>query len=160
MGPRDRLPLPGARAYDGRVTLVARRGIALAGAALWLAVGCYGGDHLGFVPCQASDPCDSPPRVKARRVCLHAEGVDTAPGYCALPCDAPEACADEAPGTAEQDAACVGTDADAAGYCALPCSAALPCPSDMQCRSYAAIDVDCDDNSTCVCFPIASGADG
>ncbi len=166
VGPAGRLPGRGARAYDGRVTLVARGTIALAGAVLWLAVGCYDGDHLGFVPCQASDECDAPPRATTRRVCLRAQGLETAPGYCALPCKAPDACAGEAPGTAEQDATCVGVGTDAAvgGYCALPCSAAEPgsCPAGMQCRSYAASAVasDCDDDASCVCFPIPSGDEG
>jgi hypothetical protein len=122
---------------------------------LLAAMSCYDGDHLGFVPCRESSECDAPPRTKARRGCLHPEGQSSSPGYCALPCVASEACAGEAPGDAAQDVICAGAGDAKPGYCALPCSSSQPCPTDMQCRSYAAAaSTSCNDDSTCICFPV------
>jgi hypothetical protein len=132
--------------------------LALASAYMILVVGCYDGDHLGFVPCQASDECDAPPRAQTRRACLHVAGDRTLPGYCALPCTSALECANEAPGTADQEATCAGADGSDSGHCALPCSASQPCPSGMQCLSYRTPT--CTEDETCACFPIVSETEG
>lgn len=136
---------------------MAHSSLALA-ASLLLAGACYDGDHLGFVPCEASDECDAPPRAKSRRDCLRSQVEISAPGYCALPCDSAEACADEAPGTAAQEAICMGESDMTSGHCVLPCNSSQPCPANMQCIGYSAAS--CDDSGNCICFPATLGAEG